>query len=135
MNLSSTLAWTRMRDRAQQSWPALSKTAYGAVAAARSMSASAKTMLALLPPSSSVSRLMWRAQPVMICCPTSVDPVNTIFRTSGWSTRRWPTTLPLPGSTWNTPVGQARRQRQLADPDRGQRCHLGRLGDDGAAGR
>ena len=35
MNLSSTLASTRIRDRAQQSWPALSNTAYGAVAAAR----------------------------------------------------------------------------------------------------
>ena len=42
----------------------------------------------------------------MICWPTSVDPVNTILRTSGWSTSRWPTTLPLPGITWNTPSGR-----------------------------
>ena len=27
---SNTLRWTRMRDRAQQSWPALSNTEYGA---------------------------------------------------------------------------------------------------------
>ena len=31
MNRSNTLRCTRIRDRAQQSWPALSKTAYGAV--------------------------------------------------------------------------------------------------------
>ena len=47
-----------MRERAQQSWPALSKTAYGAAAAARSRSASAKTTFADLPPSSSVTRLI-----------------------------------------------------------------------------
>ena len=41
----------------------------------------------------------------MICWPTSVEPVNTILRTAGWSTSRWPTTLPFPGSTWNTPSG------------------------------
>src|SRR5262252_5985170 len=49
MNSSSTDRCTRIRERAQQSWPALSKTADGAVAAARSMSASAKTMFADLP--------------------------------------------------------------------------------------
>ena len=41
----------------------------------------------------------------MICRPTSVEPVKTILRTAGWSTSRWPTTLPLPGSTWSTPSG------------------------------
>src|SRR4051794_23612587 len=49
---------TRIRDRAQQSWPALPKTAEGADAAASSRSASANTMLADLPPSSSVTRLI-----------------------------------------------------------------------------
>ncbi len=38
----------------------------GAVAAARSRSASANTMLALLPPSSSVTRFTWAAQPAMM---------------------------------------------------------------------
>jgi len=105
MNRSNTESCTRIRDRAQQSWPALSNTADGAVAAARSRSESANTMFALLPPSSSVSRFTCLAQPVMICLPTSVDPVNTILRTAGWSTSRWPTTDPLPGSTWNTCSG------------------------------
>src|SRR6266851_1808275 len=106
MNRSRTESCTRILDRAQQSCPALSNTAYGAVAAARTRLASAKTMLALLPPSSRVSRFTCRAQPAMICRPTSVDPVNTIFLTAGWSTSRCPTTLPLPGSTWNTPSGR-----------------------------
>ena len=52
-----------------------------------------------------MSRLIWAAQPRMTCWPTSVDPVNTILRTSGWSTSRWPTTRPGPGRTWNTPSG------------------------------
>jgi len=62
-------------------------------------------MFALLPPSSRVTRLTWRAQSAISWLPTSVDPVKTILRTSGCSTSRWPTTEPLPGSTWNTPSG------------------------------
>ena len=69
------------------------------------MSASAKTTLALLPPSSSVTRFTWSAQPAMICLPTSVEPVKQTLRTSGWVTNRWPTTDPWPGSTVNTPSG------------------------------
>ena len=65
-------------------------------------------MLALLPPSSSVTRFTWSAQPAITCVPTSVEPVKTILRTSGWVTNRSPTTEPLPGSTWNTSVGHAR---------------------------
>ena len=129
MNSSKTLRCTRMRDRAQQSWPALSKTAYGAAAAARSRSASANTMLALLPPSSSVTRFTCRAQPAMICWPTSVEPVKHDLARRAAMRRRTagPTTEPLPGSTWNTPVRQARLAGELADPDRGQRRQLGRL--------
>ncbi len=62
-------------------------------------------MLALLPPSSRVTRFTCGAQPAMIRVPTSVEPVNTILRTSGWVTKRSPTTEPLPASTWNTPSG------------------------------
>ena len=58
MNSSSAERSTRIRERAQQSWPALPKTASGAAAAAASRSASAKTTFADLPPSSSVTRLI-----------------------------------------------------------------------------
>ena len=94
-----------MRERAQQSWPALSKTEYGAAAAARSMSASSKMTFADLPPSSSVTRLIVPAAPCMTRRPTSVDPVNAIFATSGCSIRRCPTTEPLPTRTFTTPSG------------------------------
>ena len=87
-NSSYAARSTRIRERAQQSWPALSNTAYGAVAAALATSASAKTMLALLPPSSRVTRFTWSAQPAMICLPTSVEPVKQTLRTSGWVTKR-----------------------------------------------
>ena len=76
------------------------------MAAARSRSQSANTILALLPPSSSVTRLTWAAAPAITLVPTSVEPVNTILRTSGWLTNRSPTTEPLPGSTWNRSSGR-----------------------------
>ena len=94
-----------MRERAQQSWPALSKTAYGAAAAAASRSASSKMTFADLPPSSSVTRLIVPAAACMIPRPTSVEPVKPIFATSGCSTSRAPTTEPLPTRTLTTPSG------------------------------
>ena len=63
-------------------------------------------MLALLPPSSRVTRFTWSAQPRMICLPTSVDPVKQTLRTSGCVTKRSPTTEPLPGITVRTPSGR-----------------------------
>ena len=97
---------TRIRERAQQSWPALSKTAYGAAAAAAARSASAKTTLADLPPSSRVTRFTCSAQPAMIFLPTAVEPVNATLRTSGCVTKRSPTTEPLPGMIVSTPSGR-----------------------------
>ena len=83
MKRSSADACTRMRERAQQSWPALPNTAPGAAAAAASRSASAKMTFADLPPSSSVTRLIVAAAPAAIERPTSVEPVKAILATSG----------------------------------------------------
>ena len=105
-NSSSTDRCTRIRERAQQSWPALSKTPYGAVAAAFARSASSKITLALLPPSSRVTGFTPRAQPSATRMPTSVEPVNTTFATSGCVTNLSPTIEPLPVSTWKTPSGR-----------------------------
>ena len=63
MNASYAVRSTRIRDRAQQSCPALSNTADGALAAAASRSASAKTTLALLPPELQGDRLDLRRAP------------------------------------------------------------------------
>ena len=105
-NRSYTERSTRIRDRAQQSWPALPKTALGAAAAARSRSASAKIRLADLPPSSRVTRLIVCAAPSITRRPTSVEPVNPILATSGWAMSRSPTTEPGPTSTLTTPKGR-----------------------------
>ena len=105
MNASSAGRSTRMRERAQQSWPALPNTASGAAAAAASRSASANTMFADLPPSSSVTRLIVCAAPAAIARPTSVEPVNAIFATSGCSTSRAPQVEPGPATTLTTPSG------------------------------
>ena len=94
-----------MRERAQQSWPELPNTALGAAAAAFSRSASAKTTLADLPPSSSVTRLIVSAARAAIRRPTDVEPVNATLATSGCSTMRSPTTRPLPTTTLKTPSG------------------------------
>ena len=94
-----------MRERAQQSWPALPNTALGAAAAAFSRSASAYTTFADFPPSSSVTRLIVPAAPAAIRRPTSVEPVNAIFATSSCSTRRCPQTEPGPATTFTTPSG------------------------------
>ena len=42
----------------------------------------------------------------MTCVPTSVEPVNEILRTSGWSTSASPASEPLPGTTLRTPGGR-----------------------------
>ena len=105
MKRSSAERSTRMRERAQQSWPALPKTASGAEAAAFSRSASANTTLADLPPSSSVTRLIVLAAASAIPRPTSVEPVNATFATSGCSTSRCPQTRPGPATTFTTPSG------------------------------
>ncbi|AOR35332.1 hypothetical protein BFF78_33485 [Streptomyces fodineus] len=81
-----------MRVRAQQSWPELSRKENGSRAEVRS--ASAKTMLGLLPPSSRVTGLTSLAQRSMTSRPVRVEPVNTILATSGWSTRARPAVWP-----------------------------------------
>ena len=96
---------TKIREREQQSCPLLSKTAPGAEAATVSISASAKTMFALLPPSSRVTRFKCSAPPAMIRLPTAVLPVKPIFRTIGCSTNRHPASGPVPTTTCKTPSG------------------------------
>lgn len=52
-------------------------------------------------------QLLWQQWPLsytlttylfMMCFPTSVEPVNPIFRTSGWSESLWPINEPVEGS-------------------------------------
>ena len=71
----------------------------------------------------------------MICWPTSVEPVNTILRTCWVVDQPLAHHRALARQDLEHPVGQARLAGQLADPDRGQRRPLGRLGDHRVAGR
>src|SRR3954453_7883774 len=145
MKRSSAPRSTRIRERAQQSWPALPNTASGAIAAACSRSASANTTSALLPPSSSVTRLIVAAAPAAIERPTSVEPVKAIFAASGGSTGRRPPARGGPAEPpprWRAGSGHdlqdARRQpglqRQLGEAQRGQRRQLRGLEHDRVAG-
>ena len=106
----------------------------GAAAAAASMSASAKTMLGLLPPSSRVSRFTRSAHLAMICLPTRVDPVKTILATPGCSTSALPATSPAPGSTWKRCSGRPASRASPGEPEGGERGGLGGFEEDGVAG-
>ena len=126
---------TRMRERAQQSCPALPNTATGAAAAAFCMSASAKITFADLPPSSSVTRLIVPAAPWAIPRPTPVEPVNAIFATSGCSTMPPADHAARPGDDVQHSLRQARVEGDPLQLERGQRRQLGRLQHDRVAGR
>ena len=106
MKRSSAEASTRIRERAQQSWPALPNTAPGAAAAAASRSASANTRLGDLPPSSSVTRLM-------ACGGARGDPAADLGRAGegdlghvGVLDQALPQVEPGPATTLTTPSGR-----------------------------
>ena len=135
MKGSIACSWTRIRERAQQSCPALPNTAPGAAAAAASRSASANTTLADLPPSSSVTRLIVAAAAAAIERPTSVEPVKAILATSGCSTSRCPQVRPGPTTTFTTPSGRPASGASSAKRSARQRRQLGRLQHDRVARR
>ena len=96
---------TKIRLRAQQSWPVFANTAHIERSTQVSMSASANTTFADLPPSSSETRVMLRAASAMIADPISVEPVNPTLETRGSVTSALPTLDPGPGRTDIVPSG------------------------------
>jgi hypothetical protein len=124
-----------IRDRAQQSWPQLSKTEYGASAANRSRSASAKTMLGLLPPSSRLIFFTLPAARRMISWPVPVSPVNATLPMPMWAAMAAPAVFPGPGDHVEDARRKAGFQRQLGDAQRGEGRVAGGLEDRGIAGR
>src|SRR5581483_8054618 len=87
----------------KQTCPQLDQTDTAERAAA-SRSASANTMLGVLPPSSSVTGLRSVAVRRWMSWPTAVDPVKVILWTPGCSTMAIPVS-PAPGTTLTTPGG------------------------------
>jgi hypothetical protein len=71
---------------------------------ATARSASAHTIAADLPPSSSETRFIVAAQAAMIRLPASVEPVKATLSTPGWATR-WAPASRSPGTTLTTPAG------------------------------
>ena len=125
---------TKRRVPALQIWPEFWNTAIAAPGTAASRSASAKTMLGDLPPSSIDIRFRLPAAARMIFWPTSVEPVKAILSTPGCAASAAPAS-PKPVTTLTTPCGHAGLHAQLGQPQRRQRRLLGRLEHDGAARR
>ena len=97
MNASSAERSTRIRERAQQSWPALPNTAPGAAAAAAcevGVGEHDVGRLAAQLERHALDRLAPRRPRSER--PTSVEPVNATFATSGCSTSRAPAVEPGP---------------------------------------
>ena len=122
-----------MRLRAQQSWPALPNTAIGVSSTQRSRSASAKTTLADLPPSSSEQRVMLSDDARRMPAPVAVSPVKEIFETRRSATSWLPTSEPGPTSTETAPGSTPASTSSSPSIERGQRCQRRRLQDDRVA--
>ena len=73
---------------------------------AASRSASGKTTLAAFPPSSQETRFSVPAASRLIACPVAVEPVRSIFATSGCSQIARPAVGPNPGTMLTTPSGR-----------------------------
>src|SRR6187402_2323462 len=78
--LSNTGRSTRMRDAAEQVWPAFWMPALTRKGSAASRSASAKTTCGLFPPSSSVTGTAFAAAAVCTRAPVATEPVQDVER-------------------------------------------------------
>ena len=97
---------TRMRDPAIQIWPLLLKILTREPSTARSISASSKTMLADLPPSSKWTGVRFAAAAAITCLAVLPPPVNPMRSISGEPASAAPVTAPLPFTTLIVPGGR-----------------------------
>ncbi len=93
------------REAAVQRCPDVPKELHTTLSSASGRSASSQMTMGFLPPSSSETRLSVFAARVLMSIPVSVCPVKEMTRTSGCSTRAWPTSAPEPVTTLTTPSG------------------------------
>ncbi|MCY1175899.1 hypothetical protein D9M73_161570 [compost metagenome] len=100
------LSWTSSRDPARQLCPDAAKIPDTTPLAAASRSASAKTILGDLPPSSRSHRASRAAAIWLTALPDSVPPVKLIRATLGSRTKASPTSFPNPVTTLITPGGK-----------------------------
>ena len=105
MNSSWTSRCTRSREPATHDCPAPENTAEIAPSAARSRFASAKTMFALLPPSSSTVGMPTCAVATPTRLPVGTEPMNDTLPTRSSVVTADPTVAPSPTATLKTPSG------------------------------
>ena len=117
-----------------QHWPWLKNTAPCVPASAASRSASAKTMLGDLPPSSSETRFRFPFAASTIFWPVVCSPVKVTLSTSVCAASGAPAVSPKPVTTLTTPGGNPTSVDQLGEAQRRERRLLGGLEDDGVAG-
>ena len=98
-------AGTSMRDGALHDCPELVHMLATSRATTAARSASSRTMLADLPPSSCATRFTVGAARRATSMPARVEPVNDTMSTSGWAARAAPTVAPSPCTRLNTPAG------------------------------
>ncbi len=104
-NSSAIDSSTTSRAPAEHTWPECRKTAVIAMSSAVSRSASAKTMLGFLPPSSSATFFTVPDAAAMIRLPVPRPPVNETRSTRGSSLRAAPALGPSPRTRLPTPAG------------------------------
>ena len=97
-------SWSRSRVGAVQVCAEFCISVVAAETAARSRSASANTILADLPPSSSVTGTTWSAAAFMIAIPVGTEPVKVMWSMPGWEASAAPVSRP-PVTTLKTPAG------------------------------
>ena len=97
-------------------------------------SASSRTMLADLPPSSCATRLTVSAAALATAMPARVEPVNDIMSMPGWEDSASPTVGPSPLTRLNTPGGTPASSRISAKSTAFSGATSERLQHHGAAG-
>ena len=129
------LSSTSSRAPAEQTWPECRKTAVRAKSRATSRSASAKTMLGFLPPSSRATFLTVAAAEAITRRPVTRPPVNETRSTRGSSTSGAAASAPAPRTRLPTPAGSPASSSSRIRMDAGVRRQLARLEHERVAGR
>ena len=106
-----SLSCTSSREPATQIWPDAAKMPATTPFTAWSRSASSKTMLGDLPPSSIVTRFMCRAAFSLIVRPASGPPVKAMRSTRGWLDQRVADLRAVAGDDVDHAGREARRPR------------------------
>ena len=102
---------TAIRSIPAHAWPQFANEPHSAPSTARSRSASSRTSIGSLPPSSSTAGRSRSAAACATDRPTSVDPVKTTPPIPRWRTRASPTVSPGPWTTRTSPAGPRRAGR------------------------